>query len=417
MSRLKVVSIVLLFNLLVINTFSQTKTDKVLRPFGKGIINFTAEDNSWSAKMTLRFQTLFSSGYNVSHNLGLTDNFSNFMIRRARLKFSGHAFSPKVRYKMELGQSSRDIGGFIDDEFKNAPGLVFDAVIFWNFAKGFDLWIGQTKLPGNRERVISSGSLQLVDRSLLNSRFNIDRDMGVQLHHKWSTGNPMKSFVMKEKLSISQGEGRGIVINNVGGLSYTGRLEFLPFGEFDSKGKDDYTSSSLKRVKTSKLVLAVGGDFNHNAARTFASRGFFMENDSDEGYFTTDITTIFIDLMYKLKGWSLMAEYADRKAQDPIAKNLDGTPTGAIVMEGNSLNVMAGHLFKSNWEITGRFTYVDYANRYTINKGVFDENQYTLGVSKYFAGHNLKLQADVSYKDTDTKDGGILGRIQIELQL
>jgi len=416
MSRQKLL-IVIALNMFVFNIFSQSNTEKVARPFGKGIINYTAEDNSWSTKMNIRFQTLFSTGYNVSPNLGLTDEFSNFMIRRARLKFTGHAFSPKLKYKMELGQSSRDIGGFLGPVFKDAPGLVFDAVVYWNFAEGFNLWVGQTKLPGNRERVISSGSLQLVDRSLLNSRFNIDRDMGVQLHHKWSVGDQMQSFVMKEILSISQGEGRGIVINNVGGFSYTGRLEFLPFGEFDSKGKDDYTSSSLKRTQSSKLAFALGGDFNNRAARTFSSRGIFMINDSDSGFYTTNITTLFIDLMYKYKGWSLMAEYAARKANDPIAKNEDDSLTGAVVMEGDSFNIMGAYLFESNWEITGRFTTVDYAKRYTISKDVFDENQFTLGVSKYISGHNLKIQGDVSYKSTDTKNGGILGRIQLELQL
>jgi len=417
LNRQKIVLLFFVMNLFIFNIFSQSKKDKVLRPFGKGIINYTAEDNSWSTKMNIRFQTLFTTGYNVSPNLGLNGHFSNFLIRRARLKFSGHAFSPKLKYKMELGQSNRDIGGFIYDEFKYAPGIILDAVVFWNFAEGFNLWVGQTKLPGNRERVISSANLQLVDRSLLNSRFNIDRDIGVQLHHKWSTGDQMSSFVMKEKLSISQGEGRNVVINNIGGFSYTGRLEFLPFGEFDSKGKDDYVSSSFNRTKTSKLVFALGGDFNNGASRTFASRGKFMENDSDRGYYTTDITTIFIDLMYKLKGWSVMAEFANRKAQDPIAKNLDGTATGMVVMEGKSFNVMAGYLFDSNWEITGRYTTVDYADRYTVSRSVFDEDQFTLGISKYYAGHNLKIQADVGYKNTDTKDDGILGRIQLELQL
>ena len=37
----------------------------------------------------------------------------------------------------------------------------------WNFYENFELWAGQTKLPGNIERVISSGNLQQVDRSLI----------------------------------------------------------------------------------------------------------------------------------------------------------------------------------------------------------------------------------------------------------
>jgi hypothetical protein len=38
---------------------------------------------------------------------------------------------------------------------------------------------GQTKLPGNNQRVVSSGSLEFTDRTINNSRFNIDRDFGL----------------------------------------------------------------------------------------------------------------------------------------------------------------------------------------------------------------------------------------------
>ena len=102
----------------------------------------------------------------------------------------------------------------------------------WNFAENWELWAGQTKLPGNVERVVSSANLQLIDRSLLNSRFNIDRDLGVQLRHKSNLGG---DFLMREKLAVSQGEGRNVTEGNEGGLQYTARLEFLPFGNLNLK--------------------------------------------------------------------------------------------------------------------------------------------------------------------------------------
>ena len=49
--------------------------------------------------------------------------------------------------------------------------------------------LDKLKLPGNVERVVSSANLQLIDRSLLNSRFNIDRDLGIQLRHKTKLGS------------------------------------------------------------------------------------------------------------------------------------------------------------------------------------------------------------------------------------
>ena len=105
-----------------------------------------------------------------------------------------------------MGLSNRDISGA--SEFtSNAPRYILNAFIRWNFYKNFTLQAGQGKLPGNIERVISSGNLALVDRSLLNSKFNIDRDLGIQIRHKSNLGG---GFLMREKFSISQWEGRNV---------------------------------------------------------------------------------------------------------------------------------------------------------------------------------------------------------------
>src|SRR5690606_40725738 len=149
------------------------------------------------------------------------------IFRRARLKFDGFAYSPKLRYKIELGFSGPDMDGA--SEFTgHAPNIIFDAVVMWEFYKNFKLWVGQTKLPGNRERVISSGNMQFIDRSILNSNFNIDRDVGFQLRHQF---NASKNFVIREILAVSQGEGRNVITGNLGGHQYTGRLEVLPRSE------------------------------------------------------------------------------------------------------------------------------------------------------------------------------------------
>ena len=148
--------------------------------FGKGLFNLVGQDSTWTMKVGLRFQTLATSQWDVSN--GLTNPETSMLIRRSRLKFDGFAFSPKLKYKVELGLSNRDQSGgsyYTHD----SPRYILDAVLKWNFSGNFVLWFGQTKLPGNRERVISSANLQQVDRSLLNSRFNIDRDMGFQLRH------------------------------------------------------------------------------------------------------------------------------------------------------------------------------------------------------------------------------------------
>ena len=262
--------------------------------FGKGLFNLVGKDSTWAMNIGARMQFLATSQWD-SNSDGLSNPSSSLLVRRARLKFNGFAFSPKLKYKLELGLSNKDISGA--SEFTdNAPRYILDAVIKWNFHENFELWFGQTKLPGNRERVVSSGNLQQVDRSLLNKRFNIDRDMGIQLRHHFNLSD---NFIVREALSIAQGEGRNVTTGNLGGHQYTARLEFLPFGKFASKG--DYKGSDLKREKTPKLAFGTSYDFNNNAVKNRSNQGSYMRNDV--GFYETNITTLFIDAMFKYKGF------------------------------------------------------------------------------------------------------------------
>ena len=371
--------------------------------FGKGLFNLIGQDSTWSMNIGARMQFLTIAQWD-SNSDGLSNPYSSFFVRRARLKFKGFAFSTKLKYKLELGLSNRDIGGA--SEFtNNAPRYILDAVIKWNFHENFELWVGQTKLPGNRERVISSANLQMVDRSLLNKRFNIDRDMGLQLRHHFNISD---DFIVREILSIAQGEGRNVTTGNLGGHQYTARLEFLPFGTFSSKG--DYKGSDLKREKTPKLTIGTSYDFNNNAVKNRSNQGSYMKNDV--GFHRTNISTLFIDTMFKYKGFSFMGEYAYRDAKDPIAKNSDGTLTGDIVQVGSGLNLQTGYLFAKNWEVSGRYTNVKLDEKIT-GKGI--ENQYTLGLSKYIVGHKLKIQTDVSYLDLPTGTNELMCRLQVDV--
>jgi phosphate-selective porin OprO/OprP len=370
--------------------------------FGKGLFNLIGQDSTWSMKVGLRFQTLATSKWDV--NNGLSNPESSMLIRRSRLKFDGFAFSPKLKYKVELGLSNRDQSG-ASKYTSNAPRYILDAVLKWNFSGNFVLWFGQTKLPGNRERVISSANLQQVDRSLLNSRFTIDRDIGVQLRHHF---NLTDTFLVKEIFSIAQGEGRNITTGNVGGHQYTTRVELFPFGNFKSKG--DYKGSDLKFEPSPKLSLGVAYDFNNNASKTRSNQGSYMLNDT--GFYSTNISTLFVDAMYKHQGFSLMAEYANRTADDAFAKNSDGSLTGDEVQVGNGLNIQTGYLLSKTVELSGRYTNIS-LNKEITGKG--SENQYTLGLSKYIAGHSLKVQTDLSYTDIGFKTNQLLYRVQIDI--
>jgi phosphate-selective porin OprO/OprP len=378
--------------------------------FGKGMLNLVAKDSSWSVKFAPRIQFRAMTQWDHDGNsYGKPEH--NFLIRRARLKFDGFAFSPKLRYKIELGLSNRDISG-ANQFTSNSPRYILDAVIMWNFYENFELWAGQTKLPGNVERVVSSGNLQLIDRSLLNSRFNIDRDIGIQLRHHTMLS---ENFMIREKIAISQGEGRNITTGNIGGHQYTARLEALPFGAFEGGG--DYSQSDLKREESPKLMLGVTYDYNDRAVKTRSNMGSYMFTST--GLYKSDISTLFADVMFKYNGLSVMAEYANRDADAPIAvednglpaMDADGNPTGDVVLTGNAFNVQAGYLFKNNYELAGRFTTLEF----DPVTGTEDREQYTFGVSKYIVGHKLKVQSDISYTRASSEPDNIEFRIGFDL--
>ena len=177
-----------------------------------------------------------------------------------------------------------------------------------------------------------------------------------------------------------------------------------------SQSKGDYSGSDLKREKNAKLAIGVTYDHNNNAVKNRSNLGSYMVTDT--GFYETNINTVFIDAMFKYQGFSLMAEYADRDAKDPFAKNSDGTLTGDEVQVGNGLNLQAGYLLAKDWEVSGRYTNIE------LNKSVTGKNpedQYTLGVSKYIAGHKLKIQSDVSYLSKDESNNGLMYRLQFDI--
>ena len=388
---------------LFLTTYSLYGQEVTASKFGKGLLNIQAKDSTFSMNISARMQFLTSSIWSESD-----DSFgspeSNFLVRRARLKFKGFAYSPKLTYKLELGLSNRDISG-ANQFTSNAPRYILDAYVRWNFYKNFTLQAGQGKLPGNIERVISSGDLAMVDRSILNSKFNIDRDLGVQLRHHFKLS---ENFIVKEIFAISQGEGRNITAGNLGGHQYTGRIEVLPFGNFKSKG--DYRGADLEREQTPKLLIGVVYDLNNDAVKSRSNQGSYLE--TTDGFYKTDINTLFFDTHFKYRGFSIMAEYADRDADDPVAKNSDDSLTGDVVNIGNATNFQMGYVMPSNLSVTGRYTNINFDSIVTSNNKI---TQYTLGLSKYVAKHKLKVQTDITYEDSVSSNDKIVYRLQFDI--
>jgi phosphate-selective porin OprO/OprP len=98
----------------------------------------------------------------------------------------------------------------------------------------------------------------------------------------------------------------------------------------------------------------------------------------------------------------------NRDAKNPLAKNSNGTLTRGEVQVGNGLNLQTGYLLSKTTEISERYTNVSLDKKSA-------ENQYTLGFSKYIAGHSLKVQTNVSYADIGFNTTNLLRRLHVDI--
>lgn len=290
-------------------------------------------------------------------------------------------YSPKLSYYVQLSFSRGDMDWSVRDNsaINTSPNVVRDAVIMYSPVRPLTLIFGQTKLPGNRQRVVSSGELQFVDRSIVNAIFTIDRDFGLQAYYT----NHVDNFYYSIRTAISTGEGRNTTTTDAG-LAYTGRVELLPFGAFTNRG--DYFEGDLEREQTPKLSLAGGYSYNENARRTGGQIG----QDLFEG---RNISTLILDGLLKYKGLALYTEFIGRKANNPVTVG-NGSAVRHILV-GNGKLYQGSYYFKNEFEIAGRYAVVTPDN--TVWQYQNQEKVMTGGVTKYLRGHRLKLQANISY--------------------
>src|SRR5690606_28120780 len=129
----------------------------------------------------------------------------------------------------------------------------------------FKIKVGQWKTYYNRERVISSGKQQMVDRSILNRPFTLDRQQGIEFYGRVF---PETLADFTYHLSILTGAGRGATENDDGNLMYVGRLQWNMFGR-----ELEMTGSDLKFHEKPTGLIAFAGATNRSPYTRFSQSG------------------------------------------------------------------------------------------------------------------------------------------------
>ena len=369
--------IIVVFLIVIMNhkAFAQTEVDeRAVINFDKGL-GFFDPDSVFGLNIRFRMQNRAAMNTISGSNLAPENFEAN--VRRLRLRFDGFVGNTDFTYYLQLSFSRGDQ----DWDNTGFPGIVRDAMVFYNFSPDFYMGFGQGKLPGNRQRVTSSGSQQFADRSAVNAIFNIDRDFGVMAYY--NSGN--EGFVYRVKTAISSGEGRNVVLTNPG-LAYTGRIELLPLGEFKKDG--DFLEGDLLREKSPKVSLGATLSYNHRAVKSSGQRGVYLPEEQN-------ILSSFIDLIAKFSGWAVATEFALRNITDQQVFIVDESLL--YTFTGWGLNNQLSYVFPSNYEIAARYTYIEPGN--TVKWFQNKQDIYTLGFTKYMPDHKNKLQLNVSFHD------------------
>ncbi|WP_133640707.1 porin [Sphingobacterium paludis] len=359
---------------------AQERDDRATILNFKGI-QYTSKDSLFYTNFRFRMQN--RAGF--SNELDREDNGKfDARIRRLRMRIDGYIYTPKISYSIQLAFTRSDQ----DFDDTGVANIVRDAVVFYNFSDDFYISFGQNKLPGNRQRVNSSGQLQFADRSLVNTHFTLDRDFGVSFNLSKKLGD----MPIHAKAAISTGEGR-VASGTDEGLAYTGRVEFLPLGDFTNDG--DYSEGDIEREKTPKLSIGGGYSYNDRTIREAGQLGRYVQNP-----FT--LKTAFADAIFKYQGFAYQVEYMRRDVDNPFnivddrLNQVDGAQQEeTYAYKGWGINQQTSYLINKGYEVAARYTYVDPHQQI---RAFEDQTEIIeLGLTKYIKAHRLKIQVNGNY--------------------
>lgn len=309
---------------------------------------------------------------------------TNFRLRRLELSWSGIAFAPWFYYKFMIDPTSSQ--------------LMKDMYFTAQYVNTIGPRIGQWKVPFNKEELQSSSALQLVERSIVNEQFSLERDRGFALQGALGAHNNFSYAV-----GIFNGDGiNGTSVDS--NMLYVGRIQLGLGGDGDDKFDANGTYSTAKDygltpnfAKAPTFVIGAGGSTlpglncdvkepNGGACDRIAS--LEMGNDVDFSQITGDI-------MFKMPWFNIEGEYDGRW--------LNPATGGQGTAYDQGFRVQAGvFLLPKTFEFAARYAYIDYdTSGSVVPPGVSLESsqwELTPGVNYYLSkSHKWKVQLSYSF--------------------
>lgn len=304
---------------------------------------------------------------------------ATFAINRARLKVGGHAFKPWLKYYWEYELSQSNLLNYTISIEK------------WEWLR---FQVGQWKVEYTRERRISSGEQQMVDRSVINREFTVDRQQGVEVSGRLK-GKGVADF--NYWAAVATGTGRGSRLNDDGHLMYFGRLQWNFLGRYL-----DFEGSDLERHEKPVGVLAVSGITNRSPFTRFSQAGGgSLEGYEDGAPGQYRVNQANIETAFQYKGFSWQSEIHWKQIIDKLNNDATDNLHGYYLQAGYFLHGTVPW-WPEPLEVAARFA------GYMPNREADQtkKREASAAANWFFNGHKNKLTAEVSYFKYD-KTGNI----------
>ncbi len=309
-----------------------------------------------------------------------------FSVERARLVFSGHAHTKRMRYFLQL-----DAG----EGVVSVKDIFFDVDI----SKNTLLRIGQMKRPFSRQQIGSAGNLTLVDRASTDKAFGSGRDIGFMIHNNigFRSGIEYAVGLFNGTGDRPNFSGSGTADINTGDVS-------VDSGIF-SNVPDVFEPTLVARIgyNTKDVNGYIEGDFVRSGFRYGVGATIFADFDADNN--DASDWRAQIDWIIKSKGLSTSGGIYVASQQD-----------GSSVVD-RDVSALGAHLQASKFLSNT----VAPSIRYSIIKpdgADNDEHSFTGGISVFWHQHLLKWQTDITAILAETSGNNttdILARTQLQL--
>ncbi len=272
----------------------------------------------------------------------------NFELARARLIFSGHAFTPQFKYFMQM-DGNTDSGTVVS---------LIDAWAAWHFSDAFEIQAGQRKVPGSRNWLLGAFDTRLVDRPFSNEFFRPSRTTGV-----WFVGDPTDNT--HYELMLGQGfNTQGLPPSETGdNFALAGSAWWDVVGDYGPARPTDFEFHDVPavRIGSSWVSSAVGTPGRQSVEADFlrltdgtrlTDTGALAPGARVEGF---DVTLLAIDAAFKYRGWSANGEYFWRSVTD-LKANL---PVPGVGLQQGFYVEGGFFVIPQQFELNSQFAYVN----------------------------------------------------------